>query len=226
MPLSRVTISGNRASTRPQPSSRVLCTMASKRRTCSPLLYAFRVKVPKCTLHERQVIARCLDHDRQPRVHWVAAVLCRLGRVCGLGAAGSGWLAVRSRRLHPPATGRGAQPEGGEAGQVDRSSQQLEVLGHAHQPPGPSSAVAAAQQAVRSPSSVGATTASPVAAGGDFGRADDLAVRGRPPRGPCRRRTRTRWSCARGGLGVDGGGDPVGCGRCKENFGARHHLAE
>ena len=42
----------------------------------------------------------------------------------------------------------GAQPEGGEAGQVDRGGQQLEVLGHPHQPPhaGAPAAVAAAQQ--------------------------------------------------------------------------------
>ena len=35
---SRVTISGNFSSIRPQCSARVLCTIASKRSTCSPLL--------------------------------------------------------------------------------------------------------------------------------------------------------------------------------------------
>ena len=44
--------------------------------------------------------------------------------------------------------GRGSQPEGGEAGQVDRPGQQLPVLGHAHQPADASAAaaLAAAQQ--------------------------------------------------------------------------------
>src|SRR5215216_5392624 len=71
-----------------------------------------------------------------------------LDLLCGLSAAGLGRLAARSGRLQPPSAGCGAQPEGGEAGQVDRSSQQLEVLAHADQPAHASAAaaVAAAQQ--------------------------------------------------------------------------------
>jgi len=42
----------------------------------------------------------------------------------------------RLGRLELPAVGGGAQPEGGQAGQVDRGGQQLEVLGHPDQPAG------------------------------------------------------------------------------------------
>jgi len=71
-----------------------------------------------------------------------------LDAFCVLRPTGPGWLADRSGRLYPPAAGRGMQPEGGEAGQVDRSGQQLPVLGYAHQPPhtGTPAAVSAAQQ--------------------------------------------------------------------------------
>jgi len=50
--------------------------------------------------------------------------------------------------LELPAGRRPPQPKGGEPGRVDRSGQELEVLGHAHQPsdPGAAAAVAAAQQ--------------------------------------------------------------------------------
>jgi hypothetical protein len=53
----------------------------------------------------------------------------------------SGW-------LYLPAAGGPAQPEGGQAGQVGRGSQELPVLGHPHQPadPGAAAAMAAAQQ--------------------------------------------------------------------------------
>jgi hypothetical protein len=52
------------------------------------------------------------------------------------------------RRVGAASRWGGAQPEAGQAGQVDRGGQELEVLGHAHQPPhaGMPAAVAAAQQ--------------------------------------------------------------------------------
>jgi hypothetical protein len=50
--------------------------------------------------------------------------------------------------LELPAGAARAQPEGGQASQVDRGGQQLKVLGHAHQSPhaGTAATVAAAQQ--------------------------------------------------------------------------------
>jgi RNA polymerase sigma factor (sigma-70 family) len=73
-----------------------------------------------------------------------------LGVFCGLSAASERPKRVpaRSGRLDLPAVGGRVQPEGGEAGQVDRGGQQPEVLGHAYQPPDSSTpaAVAAAQQ--------------------------------------------------------------------------------
>jgi hypothetical protein len=50
MPASRVTISPKRSRIRPQRSSAVLWVIASNRSTCSPLVYAFNVKRPKCSL--------------------------------------------------------------------------------------------------------------------------------------------------------------------------------
>ena len=59
-----------------------------------------------------------------------------------------GWPGGRSGRLDLPAACRGVQPEGGEAGQVDRGGEQLEVLGDSDQAAhaGASAAVAATQQ--------------------------------------------------------------------------------
>src|SRR5579859_5873790 len=51
MQLNRATICGKRASTRPQPSSLALCSTTSKRSTCSPLVYALSVNLPKCNLN-------------------------------------------------------------------------------------------------------------------------------------------------------------------------------
>ena len=50
MPASRVTISPNMSIPRRHFSSLVLCTIASNRSTCSPLVYAFNVNRPKWTL--------------------------------------------------------------------------------------------------------------------------------------------------------------------------------
>src|SRR3954452_9777399 len=50
MPASRAVISPNFSSARPQPSCLVLCTIASKRSTRSPLVYPFNVNSPKWTL--------------------------------------------------------------------------------------------------------------------------------------------------------------------------------
>jgi hypothetical protein len=63
-------------------------------------------------------------------------------------SASNRWPGPRSGRLELPAAAGGAQPEGGQAGQVDRGGQQLEVLSHTHQPTDSSAAaaVAAAQQ--------------------------------------------------------------------------------
>src|SRR5579864_2451387 len=53
MSWSRATILGRRATTRPQPRLRVLCTIASKRRTRSPLVYALSVRLrdSQCPVH-------------------------------------------------------------------------------------------------------------------------------------------------------------------------------
>ena len=51
MPASRATMSGNLSSTRPVRSARVLCTIASNRSTCSPLVYPFNVNSPKWILN-------------------------------------------------------------------------------------------------------------------------------------------------------------------------------
>ena len=62
-------------------------------------------------------------------------------------AVAAGW-SPPSCGLNLPAVGRGTQPEGGEAGQVNRGGQQLEVLAHPYQPAhaGAPTAVAAAEQ--------------------------------------------------------------------------------
>jgi hypothetical protein len=67
-----------------------------------------------------------------------------LGAFCVLRTAGSGTAGGPVRRLYLPAAGGGAQPQGGEPGQVDRSGQQLPLLGHAHQPSDPGTAAAVA----------------------------------------------------------------------------------
>jgi hypothetical protein len=50
IPASLVTISPKRSSARPHRSSAVLWVIASNRSTRSPLVYAFNVKRPKCSL--------------------------------------------------------------------------------------------------------------------------------------------------------------------------------
>ena len=52
MPASRATIVGNFSRTRPVCSALVLCTIASKRSTCSPLVYPLSVNSPKWTLNK------------------------------------------------------------------------------------------------------------------------------------------------------------------------------
>src|SRR5918994_601566 len=71
---------------------------------------------------------------------------CR-SSACWVGVR-NGWLVGRSGRLDLPAGAGVAQAEGGEAGQVDRGGQQLEVLGDPDQAahPGAPAAVTAAQQ--------------------------------------------------------------------------------
>ena len=45
-------MAGKFSSNRPVCNARVLCTIASKRSTCSPLVYPFKVNRPKWTLNK------------------------------------------------------------------------------------------------------------------------------------------------------------------------------
>ncbi len=105
----RVTISAKRSSNRPIPRTLVLCTIATKRSTCSPLVQTLEGQVPEVDLEQGQVMPRCLDHDAEARRQVVGLVAGPL-----LGAeqraqggdieAGSGPLntplLVRSTRAH------------------------------------------------------------------------------------------------------------------------------